>query len=215
MAISSNLGFSSGAYDVLDAAQRQLDALRRRSWAGWTRREPHRRTRRHRRRRRPPRTPPPGAAVRTTGAPESPPESPDPPLPPLPPPVAATAVPPLSVARLVAPARGFADRGPGTGGAGRDGGRGVLAVGPVRVVALPPPPPEVTTQMTSSASSATMDSSNGPPSPVDGGGKRPDRIAQRSHAQTLREIGGFARPHPPPYAATFPDHHPGTSASGG
>ncbi len=35
---------------------------------------------------------------------------------------------------------------------------------------------------------------NNPPSPVDGGGKRPDRIAQRSHAQTLREIRRVSGP---------------------
>lgn len=95
-------------------------------------------------------------------------------------------------ARLVASAGVLADRGAGLARSGRDDVRGVLAVGPGGVL-LAAPATGGDDQRDHERQQGDHGQQYDPPTPVDGGGKRPDRIAQRSHAQTVREIVALAR----------------------
>ena len=199
LAISSNSGFSPASYSFLHAAQPSSATSEPRSRAVRSRPGPRRRrpSRRHRRR---------VAAARAARA--------------------AAGLPagrrrnrracprrrrrPRRPNRLRSPPLSDSSRPPGA-----CADRGPESVGPGVIVltgSLPPSPlPSSLCRRRRSSrprrraapSSATTASSNCPPSPVDGGGERSDRIAQRSHARNLTRQRVPHIPRPLHDAATF------------
>ena len=66
-----------------------------------------------------------------------------------------------------------------------------------------PPPPRGEHPHDQQRQQCDQGQQNGPPTPVDGGGKRPDRIAQRSHGANLTRDPRVVLPHPPPRVTKF------------
>lgn len=101
------------------------------------------------------------------------------------------------VARLVAPARLLADGRTRRGGAGSDGACGTRSAGP-GVVRVPLAATGGDGPHDQQREQRNQRRRYGPPSPVDGGGKRPDRITQRSHGANCTRDRRQLPPHPPP-----------------